>query len=117
MAKDLYWHKDCGDSTDHLQTLEGQEFYSNLMVTFPLPVKTDFNENFVKFDDSDSNKLYMLHFEASEQNFCVTKNRLAVHNIKIEAHLPENNTSLLRYAQITIADNSRAAQSAVTSED
>lgn len=104
-------------STCPLETQEGQVVYSKCIITLALPVKPDFYENALKFDDSDSTTLYMLHFEAIEQNCSVAKKRLTVHNIQMEVNLSENDTSVLKDTQKTVTDNFRAGLSAITSED
>ncbi len=103
------------DFTDPLQTQEGQDIYSKCVINLPFPVKPDFTEDVLKFDSKDSTTLYMLRFEAFEQNFSVPKKRLIIRTIKPGNLMPENSTAHTAGANDnTVSENSAPTTSAVT---
>ena len=62
------------DFTNQLQTEEGQNVYSECSIYFPFPVKPEFQEEILKFDRSNFSTLFILSFQAFDQNIGVLRN-------------------------------------------
>ena len=71
------------DYADPLHADSSKEVASTCIVQLPFPVKSNFEEDLIKFDRSDTTTIYVLRFQGFENKFATTKKKLVVRNIKL----------------------------------
>jgi len=69
------------DFCEPLQNQEGDDIRSTCRITLPFPVKPDFQQDVMRFDDN-STALYLLRFSAFDRKFAIPKQQFTIWSIQ-----------------------------------